>query len=475
MAITTTGYSLKRYEDIIAEVRQAIITASGNPNIDLSDDSLLGTLNNVWATKYAELYELAQAHWSAMDPDTATGQALDKLVRRARITRLQAVKAFGELHFSGNIGTIVNSGTQVKDLAGNVVATQTQLTLNLNDINTVQFNTPVNNSTVYSLSLTDSNGTATASYTTDSTATLAEIVAGFTNILSSLPQYVVSSVGGRLQINSVNKFTVSGTQTITPVQVTKAVLSQALVASTEDFEQGALNSLVTPQGTLTVTNRDKWTTGRLEETDNELRNRFYASRGGAGNATVEAIYAKLNAITNVQSAFIEENYSNVTNVNGLPSKSFEATVKGGSDLDVATAIWQAKPAGIQAFGNTSYEIRDSENDPQIIFFSRPIDAYIHVRVLYQIYSEEIFPSNGEQMIARAVKAYGDALQLNEDVNPQRIMSAVYQSVQGINNLQITIGKTASPLDTPTYTSSVIPVARKEEAVFDLARILVSPQ
>lgn len=469
MAITTTGYSLKRYEDIIAEVRQAIITASGNPNIDLSDDSLLGTLNNVWATKYAELYELAQAHWSAMDVDTATGDSLDRLVRRANITRLQAVKASGELTFTGSVGAIISSGTQVRDLASNVVQTLTQISLDTTGVVGAVFNITLQNNATYSVVV---NG-VTYSFTSDSNATVNEIVLGLRTAMSALTTMTVSDVSGRLSLVSTVPFNFTTSNNLTTFTVSKSVLSEALVASTEDFEAGVLVFPVSSIGSTTVTNRQKWITGRLREEDNELRNRFYASRGGKGNATVEALFSKLVALSNVQSAYVEENYTEVTNANGLPSKSFEATVKGGSDIEVANTIWQTKPAGIRPFGNTSFIVTDSQNIPQTIFFSRPIDAYIHVRVVYQIYSEEIFPSNGQQMIANAVKAYGDSLGLNEDVNPQRIMAAIYQSVAGIGSLQVSVGRTSSPSDTPVYQSTSIPIARKEEAVFDLSRISVS--
>ena len=468
MSITTTGYDLKRYQDIIAEVQSDFITATGNPNFDMSDDSLIGILNRIWCLKVSELYELAAAQWSAGDPDTATGVALERIVRRARITRLQAVKAYGNLEFTGTLGANINAGTQVKDLAGNVVQTLTQLTLNSAAVKAVNINITVVNSFTYSLSV---NGTV-YSVVSDGTATASEIITLFTAALSPLTSITVSNNAGRLQLVSSTDFTIAVSTNLAIHNVTCSVAGEALVANTEDYEIGVLSYLVTPVASLTVTNTQKWVTGRAEETDAELRSRFYKSVGGQGKATVNAIFAALSSTEGVVSAVVEENWTNATNVNGLPPKSIECTVKGGSDLAVATTVWDSKPAGIELFGNTTQNITDTQLQTQVIKFSRPVDQYIHVRVEYQLYSEELFPADGAVQIASIVKTYGDSLGLNEDVIPQRIMAAIYTNIQGIGNLVVTAGKTTNPLDTPTLSSSITTIGRKEEAIFDISRITV---
>jgi hypothetical protein len=468
LSITTTGYDLKRYQDIIAEVQSDFITATGNPNFDMSDDSLIGILNRIWCLKVSELYELAAAQWSAGDPDTATGVALERIVRRARMTRLQAVKAYGTLEFTGTLGANINLGTQVKDLAGNVVQTLSQLTLNSTTLKAVNINITVANNFTYSLSV---NGVV-YSVISDATATEAEIISLFQTALSSLTTISVSNNANRLQLTSQTDFSVSVSTNLAIFNVTNSVASEALLANTEDYEANTLNYLVTTLPSITVTNNQKWVTGRAEETDAELRSRFYGSVGGQGRATVNAIFAALTSTEGVVSAVVEENWTNTTNVNGLPAKSIECTVKGGSDLAVANTIWNTKPAGIQPFGNTSTNIVDSQNQTQTIFYSRPVDQYIHVRVEYQLYSEELFPSDGAVQIANAVKAYGDSLGLNEDVIPQRIMGAIYSKVSGISNLAVTAGKTLTPTDSPILSSGITTIGRKDEAVFDISRITV---
>lgn len=469
MAITTTGYTLKRYSDIIAEVRQDLLTASGNPNLEMSDDTILGIINNIYSLKLSELHELAQAQWSAGDPDTAEGLALDRIVARIRMTRLAEVKAYGDLYFTSSLGTTIASGTQVKDLAGNVVQTLTQLVLNTNNVNGVVFNVTAQNNTTYSIVL---NG-VTYSVVSDASATVSEIISLFITALSADTNYITSSVSNRLSIvNNTVSFNYSHSNGLAVHTVTKSVSGQALVANTEDYEADTLIYLVNPNPNISVTNKQQWVTGRALETDTELRERFRVSKS-QGNATVEAIYAKLLSTEGVVSATVQHNWTLATDSNGLPPKSFECIVEGGSDLGVATTIWRSQPAGIEPFGNTSQSITDSQGTTQLIKFTRPVDRYIHVNVSYQIYSEEVFPSNGEALIAQAIVSYGNALGVGEDVIPQRIMAAIYNNVVGINNLLVTVGVTATPSGIPTLSTTVIPIGKKEESLFDLSRVSIA--
>ena len=468
MSITTTGYDLKRYQDIIAEVQSDFITATGNPNFDMSDDSLIGILNRIWCFKVSQLYELAAAQWSAGDPDTATGVALERIVRRARITRLQAVKAYGTLEFTGALGANINSGTQVKDLAGNVVQTLSPLTLTSAAVKNVNINITVANNFTYSLSI---NGVV-YSVVSDATTTVAEVINLFASALSVNNNLTVVNNAGQLNISSSSDFSVSVATNLAIANVTCSVSAEAINADYEDYEAGVLTYFVSAGATTTVTNLQRWTTGRPLETDAELRSRFYSSVGGQGKATVNALFAALSSTTGVASAVVEENWTGTTNANDLPPKSIECTVKGGSDIAVATTIWNTKPAGIELYGNTTTTIVDSQGISQVIKYSRPVDQYIHVNVIYQLYSDELFPSDGATQIANAVKEYGDSLGLNQDVNPQRIMGSIYSKVMGINNLVVTVGKTSIPTDTPVLSASVISVGRKEEAIFDISRISV---
>lgn len=469
MAITTTGYTSKRYPEIIAALRQGLIDASGNPNLDLSDDSLLGVLNNIYGLAFADLYELAQSLWSSMDVDTATGLALEAIVRRIGIERLQATKSEGYLQFTSTLGTIINSGTKVRDLAGVVVETLTTTTLDTSSLDAVVITPVAVNNYNYALTV---NGVV-CNFLSDGTATVTEVVNGLIVALAAVPNVNAINVGNTLNISStLSDFNLSIGANLSITTVTKSIQAASELSGEYILEAGTLNRLVTPSGAITVNNKDSFLTGRFLETDQELRNRFKSSVGGQGKATVSAIKARLTEIAGVTKAFVEENTTMITSPTGIPPKSIECTIKGGTNLDVATALFDVKPAGIQTYGNSSQVILDDEGTEQTIYFTRPVDVYLHVNILYSLYNEEIFPSDGATQIANAVVRAGDSLDIAEDVIIQRLITAIYTSVAGISNINIQIGKTYNPTDSPIFSNANIAIGQKEESVFDLSRVSV---
>jgi hypothetical protein len=130
-------------------------------------------------------------------------------------------------------------------------------------------------------------------------------------------------------------------------------------------------------------------------------------------------------------------------------------------------------SGIQSFGNLSETVVDSSGKPHTIFYSRSLDVYIHVRVTYALHNEVELTPDIETRMRSAIEAYGDGLAIQEDVNPQRIMAVIYNNVAGIKDVVVEVARTATPNETPSYTTNLLPINRKEEAAFDAARILIS--
>lgn len=76
--LTDDGFILKTFEDIRTEVEayQRLNIAS---DLDLQDDSVLGQMNIPHFNEDAQLWEVAQALFAAMDPDAATAWNLDQV------------------------------------------------------------------------------------------------------------------------------------------------------------------------------------------------------------------------------------------------------------------------------------------------------------------------------------------------------------------------------------------------------------
>ncbi len=63
---------------------------------------------------------------------------------------------------------------------------------------------------------------------------------------------------------------------------------------------------------------------------------------------------------------------------GRPGKSFEIVVEGGNNVAIGEVIYGSKPAGIEAYGNTSVQIHDAYDNPYTIAFSRPDEVQFYV-------------------------------------------------------------------------------------------------
>jgi hypothetical protein len=148
-------------------------------------------------------------------------------------------------------------------------------------------------------------------------------------------------------------------------------------------------------------------------------------------------------------------------------------VSGGSDQAVADKLFEVKPAGIETYGNTSVQVLDENGDMQTCRFSRPANKYAWVRVTINLLDlEEALDPEYVTTIKNAVLAYGNSIGIGKDVIIQRFFGPIYESTPGLGGITVEAAITASPINTPTYTTTNIVIARAELASFDLARITV---
>jgi len=75
-------------------------------------------------------------------------------------------------------------------------------------------------------------------------------------------------------------------------------------------------------------------------------------------------------------------------------------------------------------------------------------------------------------IKNAVLTYGNSIGIGKDVIIQRFFGPIYESTPGLGGITVEAAITASPIDTPTYATTNIVIARAELASFDLTRITV---
>lgn len=121
-------------------------------------------------------------------------------------------------------------------------------------------------------------------------------------------------------------------------------------------------------GITSVNNPTTYSTlGINEETDAVLKVRRQKSVSLASQGYLAGLLAALENINGVTSAFVYENDTDATNVDGVPSHSIWVIVAGtGAEADIANAIYTKRNAGCGMFGSIDYTITQIDGSPFIV-------------------------------------------------------------------------------------------------------------
>lgn len=480
--VTDTGFIKKTLSEIKAEIENDIQGTFGN-DIDLDSSGAFGQIIGI-ASKYAaEAWDAAEEIYTCRNPNQASGICLDSIVAENNITRKAATSTTVDLVLLGaNDGTIIPAGRKARrvnskinySLVTDTTVSKTSATKGVITVTTVAAGT-------YRVIINSVNYDYVAAGTESKTAILTAI-SGLITAGSWTGTSTVSDEQLILQdIVSNFSFDISGNLSIDEIHNKSDFVCDEVGAN--PLPATSLVEIVTPEtGWNTVFNINAGITGQEIETDQELRNRRAQSLI-TGTATEEAIRsAILNDVSDVIAASIISNRTDATDGDGRPPHSFELVVEGGTDIDVANGIWLTQPAGIQPYGNTTQVITDSQGLAQTVKFSRPEILYIFLKVKRSLYSEEEFPTNGDELIKQNIVNWSldrNNIDIGIDVILQRLITPIYgvpnttyPTIPGIQDIQITADKSTSLPHTPTYASSNIPVGYRQYAIFAIDRIVV---
>jgi uncharacterized phage protein gp47/JayE len=228
-------------------------------------------------------------------------------------------------------------------------------------------------------------------------------------------------------------------------------------------------------GLLSVTNPEPFQNGQDEETTEELKARYYESLGKAGNRRTESIRARvLDEVEGVRSCIVMENDTLTTDADGRPGKSFETIVLGGTSQEIAQKIFESKPDGIQAYGNETIQVTDSQNMPVTIGFTFATTVSIYVKA--QVKKGSAYPIDGDaQVIEQIVKFIGgvnsnvqyNGLGMSEDVVLARLEARLF-NVEGVEDAKVSLST-----DNITFNEANVPIGFAEVAETDSSKIEVS--
>lgn len=472
--LSSTGFETKRLEDVIASVKARAVATFG-PNINTEDDAVLGQLIDILAPEFVSLWELSEADYNAFVPSSAEGAQLDDSCAIVGVVRQAASNSRVNCTLLGDTGTVIPAAsTFSKSTDG------------------FKFDTEVSVDMVVATSVTG----VIISQVTSAVGNYEVTVAGdlVTYVSASTDPAVIAAgieaaINGDVTVGAV----VTATHNVsddTVVVRTDDILTGVSFAVSANMqfdkayqivsclaqETGAvraplttINTIDTPiSGLDTVTNEEEPNLGRTLETDTELRIRRADSLRLAGSATPDAIRAAVANVSGVSTVFLVENQTNVTDPQGREPKSFEVIVEGGDDTEIAQAIQDNRPAGIQTVNRGSQaavSATDSEGNLIDIFFSRPVSIVIDLEIDYSLYTEETFPVGGEDAMAQAAFDFGSALGIGTDIFPPKFLGPIYDAVVGIGDMEVRARRDADP-----FATTSISIEASEVSTFNLTQI-----
>jgi len=231
---------------------------------------------------------------------------------------------------------------------------------------------------------------------------------------------------------------------------------------------GTLTTIETAvSGWTSVTNPVDGIIGANLESDAALRQRREEELALGGESTLPAIRSEVLDVEGVTSCTVFENVTGATSGDGIPAKAFEVVVSGGTDADVAAAIFRSKSAGMQAHGSTVVNVDDAEGTAHAIGFTRPADVNVYAAVSVKI-DADTFPADGDDQIKQAVADAADAdFDQGETAYSSRLYPAVLAVSGVVNVASILIGISEPPAATSVAITS------RQRAAFDTSRTTVA--
>jgi len=461
--LSNSGWQTKRLPEVITDLREEAaeifqdLLTDPNDVVDTSGDTTLGRLIGLVSPSLADVWEAAQGVYSAFDPNSATGIALDNLVAIGGITRKPASPTTAVGYFEGDLNASLYSGVVVKSTVsgaeyttGGVVGFTPNRcqgigvsvrTVDVSNSYTIRYRLSVN--TPY-IAITVSSG-PTPSVETILAAFEAEIA----NNHNTLTTY---RKNGRLYIQAAVNFQQHDFTVSSNLKLDKVVKAGSLIANVvgaiED-PAGSISTILTPVlGWDSITNPQDAEVGSLVETDEELRTRFRNTKFQRATNISESLYSAIFALDGVNNIVLYENDTNAVNEYGVLPHSFLTLIDGGVAEDIAQAIWQNRPVGIASQGNTAVNITDAFGFTRTIHFSRPVHVDVFIEI--DIETNAQFPQSGEDLIREALVSYINNLTINDDV----VYSRLYTPINSVPGHQVNGLRIGTSVESLGYTNIV---------------------
>lgn len=466
--VTPYGFVKMRLPEIrqaiAADLKNRLMAAGLDGNIETRPDSVLGILIDTFAEREAALWENAEAVYNAMYPQTAAGVSLDRAVSLAGVSRLAAQKAYTRLIFWGAKGAVVPKGAQASAENGSLWATDEAV----------------------SISETAAAGLVLQATSDDVGLTCNGVVYRFTG-RQPLAGLAAKFEGSGLAANydGVN-LTLTAQDGVNRrfgdfIGLRVLEMGTAVAATASDnatAAAGEINRLVAPlTGVSRVGNPMAASAGRAVETDAELAYRHSMAVYRLGRATLPALAANIRAdVPQIREIGVFANSGDTVDAYGRLPHSVHVVADGGDVEAIARAIWTYKAAGIDTHGSIAQEIR-TDFGRQTVRFDRitPVYVWIKAQITLLPETEQVFPAAGFAQIRENLLQASALFGLGDDVLYQKLYYAVFRTA-GVATVDLKIARSAKPTEKPAdgaFQAANLTIDPFAKAYFDVARIEVS--
>lgn len=478
--LTNTGLEILRLPQILEDNReraQDIFSdqVAAGDEVDVGSNTALGRMIGIVAPAQADLWEALQQVHNSFNPNAATGVALDNLIALSGITRLQATATTAQAVFTGSINTVVSTAAKVSS----------NLTQRIFSVLTPVVLSPTQASGVgVAVLIAEPDTEYTISYSSDG---VNYIDITINSGIAPTPESIMNALAAEFEAQVSGVFVTNVTtdrvfvNKVDPFQVVDFIVSPNLsiqkVSKLGVLQSDTIGPLGQPANSITtilvpvvgwdsVYNPLAAISGRFQETDEELRERFRNSKFVQSSNIIEALLDGLRNVEGVTDVIIYENDTDVVNSLGIPPHSFMPIVLGGLTTTIAQAIWQNKPTGIKSFGDTMVSILDSQGLQHLISFRRPTAVPIYISM--DIEDTGGMPGDAPVQIKQRILDYVKSMYLiGDDVIYSRFYTPANQ-IPGHAINRLNIGTTPDP----DGTSNIV-IDYDEVAVFSLDNITVN--
>ena len=480
--ITSYGFERETYPEVLEKVKDMIRQELG-VEAYLEDDSPLGQ----WAAMLAKLQNennrLAEAIWSSQRLQGAEGIYLDDIFSKNGIYRRGKQASTGEAILKLN------------DLAANnqTVETTVEFTGSNGLIYTPVEETLLTTSVVaYELSLADVTETSydvilvstidgiTQNLTFTNDGTDASKVTMLQTMLSAFRAFTdgnddrlyydadadilyigfFESTGELIGIKEATEFQIS------PVVGNKycSVNLQATETGYYPLSSGGITDM-SPSftGFDSVTNTIAFYAGSEVESDAEYRERYFIEISALSGSTRDGIVSAVLKVDGVVKATI---YDNPTPVNQgyADAFTFQVVTLGGTNADIAEAIYKNKPINTATSGALTYVVDTLDGSTETIRHSAATQVEVDLRVDYKTLNRIPLSNVERTEIVNGLSEFISSLKIGEVIYNTQLVFTVLNSISRnrVVSVNVYIKKTSDPLTSfakddlsPDYTELFI--------------------